>query len=120
MRDSIRVGRAMVYLGDCRELLPLVSRDWMIAITDPPYGVGNDPCSNGKGRARLTARDADFVPIVGDEMAFDPSHLLGYQRVVLWGANHYADKLPSGGGATQDQWRAPYERTNPDPAQATF
>ncbi len=92
--DTIRIGSAMLYLGDCRELLPLVSRAQHVLITDPPYGVANDPRSNAKGRSRLAVRDIDFVPIIGDDEPFDPSHLLGYERVVLWGANNFGHLLP--------------------------
>lgn len=36
------------------------------------------------------------VAIMNDDKPFDPSHLLGLgEIVVLWGGNHFADKLPS-------------------------
>ena len=66
-------------------------------ITDPPYGIGivkrgtagNFP---GKNAPRLKAR-----PIVGDDRPFDPKHLLALApSIVLWGANHFAPKLPAG------------------------
>ena len=34
------------------------------------------------------------VGIDGDDVPFDPSHLLTFPRLVLFGANHYADRLP--------------------------
>jgi len=92
--DSIRIGTAMLFLGDCRELLPLVSRPSHVLIADPPYGLANDPRSNANGRSRLTARDTDFEPIAGDDAPFDPEHLRGFERVVLWGANHFGHLLP--------------------------
>ncbi len=65
-------------------------------ISDPPYGInivgsngtaGNFPGTNAP---RLQA-----VPIIGDDKPFDPSHLLDIADVIiLWGGNHYADKLP--------------------------
>jgi site-specific DNA-methyltransferase (adenine-specific) len=33
-------------------------------------------------------------PVVGDTQPFDPAPLLRFPRVVLFGANHYADRLP--------------------------
>lgn len=36
----------------------------------------------------------EWAPIHGDGSAFDPAPWLGFRRVVLWGANHYADALP--------------------------
>jgi site-specific DNA-methyltransferase (adenine-specific)/modification methylase len=32
--------------------------------------------------------------MAGDDSPFDPSPLLHFPRVVLWGANHYASRLP--------------------------
>jgi site-specific DNA-methyltransferase (adenine-specific) len=37
------------------------------------------------------------APILGDDRPFDPSLLLSYGNVLMWGANHYADRLPPGG-----------------------
>lgn len=36
----------------------------------------------------------DGRTIEGDDEPFDPSPWLGYPVVVLWGANHYASRLP--------------------------
>jgi site-specific DNA-methyltransferase (adenine-specific)/modification methylase len=36
----------------------------------------------------------DFAPVHGDNQPFDPTHLLVYKRLILFGANYYADKLP--------------------------
>lgn len=32
---------------------------------------------------------------MGDNKSFDPSPLLYFHTIVMWGANHFADKLPS-------------------------
>jgi site-specific DNA-methyltransferase (adenine-specific)/modification methylase len=62
-------------------------------ITDPPYGKNERTDRKSKGRGH--ACDAiDFPPVYGDDKPFDPSHLLDYPRIVLWGANYYADRLP--------------------------
>lgn len=64
-------------------------------VTDPPYGV--NAVSRGKcfGTSNA-ARTNDYREIVGDDEPFDPAHLVGLsQTVILWGANHYADKLPA-------------------------
>ena len=89
-----------IHLGDCRELLPIPAD---ALICDPPYGISYKPGSgDGKcGRGTLsggvppakTLREKDIVR--GDDGPFDPKHLLGYPKIVLFGANHYADKLPA-------------------------
>jgi hypothetical protein len=46
---------------------------------------------NGRGRPRAR----DFEKVHGDDRPFDPSPLLALDRpLVLWGANHYSDKVP--------------------------
>jgi len=82
-----------------------------LGLHDPPYGiaaVGEALARVGHGRNKRLAVGAvsnrqrggkahrtAFAPIVGDDVPFDPAHLLtAARRVVLWGANHYADKLP--------------------------
>src|SRR5690606_35419415 len=37
-----------------------------------------------------------YDPVVGDDEPFDPAPLLAFPRVCLWGANHYANRLPIG------------------------
>ncbi len=63
-------------------------------ITDPPYGIGyKSPSGSG-----LTAR-GDYKVINGDKTAFNPDVLFEYcDKVVTWGANHYANNLPNSAG----------------------
>lgn len=89
-----QLGDHRIACGDCRDksltkkLLSGKKIDWVI--TDPPYGidaVGSD------GRIGLAA---DFGRIVGDMEPFDPGHVLKMApKVVMWGANHFADKIPA-------------------------
>lgn len=91
-----------IYHGDCREILPSVSCDLLLA--DPPYGVPSlfyGGCGRshsrlpGAGPAANGYRVKVARAMVGNEAPFDPAHLLGFEKAILWGANHYADKLPS-------------------------
>ena len=82
-----------IYHGDCREILPDVWFGVDLLLTDPPYGV-NEACNRKeRGRGKL-AECNDFPPVYDDDKPFSPTHLLIAPRVVLFGANHYADKLP--------------------------
>jgi site-specific DNA-methyltransferase (adenine-specific) len=82
------IGDATLMLGDCREILPTLGKV-DACVTDPPYGISyKSPAGRG-----MTAR-GDYPIIVGDDEPFDPAHLLGFPQVVLFGANHYASRLP--------------------------
>lgn len=80
-----------LYLGDCLEVLPTLSGVDAV-VTDPPYGIGY---SHGVGGGCL-ARSTQFHQhaIIGDDRPFDPQPWLRFPSVILWGANHYASRLP--------------------------
>lgn len=86
-------GTVVIYNADCREVLPLLPAPDLV-LTDPPYGVSERTDRKAKGRGNA-AECNDFPPVYGDDEPFDPAHLLAYPRVILFGANYYADKLPT-------------------------
>ena len=83
-----------IYHGDCREILPELPKVDLV-LTDPPYGVPvmvDGSFYGGKGRA---ANGRAYTPVVGNEEDFDPTVALSVgNHHILWGANHYAHKLP--------------------------
>ena len=93
------IGDATLYLGDARDVLPTLGHvDALIA--DPPYGIGYQKGAGGKGshsglRFGLARRDTS--PVTGDDVPFDPVPWLDFPHVVLWGANHFASRLPDAG-----------------------
>lgn len=91
-----RIGAQRLILGDSRDVAPLLDFDAICA--DPPYGVSFSRGSGGVGfgrRMRFDSAPDDLPPVHGDDEPFDPSYLLSFQvPTILWGANHYADKLP--------------------------
>jgi DNA modification methylase len=87
-----------IYHGDCREILPSLGT-FDLVLTDSPWGVGLDTRNRARGRGvgrRRRSRSHDHAPIHGDDKPFDPAHLLQVSpRTILWGANHFADRLPA-------------------------
>lgn len=81
-----------VVQGDCREHEADLPRTLAI-ISDPPYGVSERCDRKAKGRGNL-AECNDFPPIYGDSTPFNPWPWVAFKKCVLFGANHYAPKLP--------------------------
>lgn len=81
-----------IWHGDCRDILPQLPKVDLV-LTDPPYGHGwRGIDSHSAGTRNWTNRRHEAIK--GFDTPFDPSPWLGYRYVILWGANHYADKLP--------------------------
>lgn len=79
-----------IYHGDCREWSGAMPD---LAIADPPYGRRLNTNNDGP-RSKQKARGRKWEPVTGDDEPFDPSHLLRYPRLVIFGANHFASRLP--------------------------
>ena len=103
--DLWQLGRHRLLCGDCTQLEAITrlmqGTQAQLGLHDPPYGLratvkaGWDLWS-GKRYGTSACAQTSFAPIVGDERPFDPQHLLtSGQTVVIWGANHFADKLPA-------------------------
>ena len=86
-------GGITIYHGDCREVLPDVWFGVDLLLADPPYGVSEACNRKERGRGKL-AECNNFPDVYDDDKPFNPSHLLVIPRVVLFGGNHFADKLP--------------------------
>lgn len=83
-----------IHCGRVEDVLATIDpRTVRLALADPPYGV-NEPTDRKKRGRGKAAECHDFAPVEGDDELFDPALMLTFPRVVLWGANHYADRLP--------------------------
>lgn len=82
-----------LYNKDCAEVITTLSGKEKV-ITDPPYGISYSPKQNSSKAWGAKTFVGDVV-VTGDDKPFDPAPLLNFQVVVLCGANHFADKLPS-------------------------
>jgi site-specific DNA-methyltransferase (adenine-specific)/modification methylase len=88
--EKVVIGNAELWLGDCRDILPLVAADCVI--TDPPYGLGDRMQGGTWGSADkykdLVGWDSkpedDLLRVLAD----------GAKKAVFWGGNYF-DLPPS-------------------------
>ncbi len=89
-------GGITIYHGDCREILPTLDVD--VILTDPPYGIAHPTNYHERGRDAF-ALSRDYAPVHGDDEPFDPRWLIDLGKpTLLFGANYYANLLPSSSG----------------------
>jgi site-specific DNA-methyltransferase (adenine-specific) len=91
-----------IYHGDCREILPTITAD--LLLSDPQYQLADGKRANTMGLSTgrgtdvlkgIKLRQKDWGTFKGDEVPFDPTELLRFPKVILWGAIHYANRLPN-------------------------
>ena len=94
---KVEIGDATLYCGDCVEVLRTLPKVDAV-ITDPPYGMNWNTDSTRFGGGSVVRGDGrqNWGSIIGDAQPFDPTPWLQFDRVVLFGANHYAARLPIG------------------------
>lgn len=109
MVKKVEIGAAVLYLGDCMEIMPGLPRPAAI-VTDPPYGIGYKHSGrssprriiNNEGRVtgneRANSGYSKSEAILGDDRPFDPTPIIeASPRVLIWGAEHFRARLPEGG-----------------------
>lgn len=90
-----------IYHADALDILPhLAPGSVDLVLTDPPYGVQaveNNGRTSGSDVKPLHVAGTwkQWAPVAGDDREFDPAPLLVFARVVLFGANNFAHRLPS-------------------------
>lgn len=86
--ERVEIGNAVLYLGDCREVLPTLPKVDAI-ITDPPYGISANKMTLGKGKKDFDRGGA------WDEGRPDIAWIPDFARwFCVWGGNYFADVLP--------------------------
>jgi hypothetical protein len=90
-----------IYCADWRELQ---SQSADLLLSDPQYQLANGKKATtmnatAKRGAKLLKGTVtipkDWGHLQGDDEPFDPSPFLRFPKVILWGALHYANKLPN-------------------------
>jgi DNA modification methylase len=90
----VQIGRATLYLGDCRDILPTLPRVDAV-VTDPPYGIGEHggACRTrgkpGYSKHENLRWDNDRPPAA----IFDALSAMSEEQII-WGGNYFADLLP--------------------------
>lgn len=88
------IGNATLILGDARELID--DLDYDCVVSDPPYGIAYSHSGGGRGNHSMGTARTDTRKIIGDDRLFDPAPFVK-KRALLFGADHFARALPSGG-----------------------
>ncbi|MDY6789882.1 MAG: DNA methyltransferase [Thermodesulfobacteriota bacterium] len=89
-----------LYCADCLEIMPRLEPVDLV-LTDPPYGCNfnftkkrNRTSVLSRGYGPYKTKDRAWKNIIGDDQEFNPSHLLPYPEVIIWGANYFSHRLP--------------------------
>jgi len=88
MLEPVKIGSATLYLGDCMEILPTLGKVDAV-ITDPPYGIGANKQTLGKGKKEFD-RGGDWDDSVQDIKTW----LSMAELCCFWGGNYFSDQLP--------------------------
>ncbi|CAB5194430.1 putative methylase [uncultured Caudovirales phage] len=88
----------MIHIGDSLEIMKTLDPSTIDAIvTDPPYGI-NYKCDSKRfsGGNCIRGQGKKWPRIANDDKPFDPSPWLAWDKVVMFGYNHFASRLPVG------------------------
>lgn len=87
--ETVVIGNATLYRGDCMDVLPTLPKVDAV-ITDPPYGIGANKQTLGKGKKEFE-RGGDW-----DDTLPDVRVLLGSGVLVcLWGGQLFLQSVAS-------------------------
>lgn len=101
VRKEVLADDVTLYLGDSREIVPTLQPPAAV-ISDPPYGMkaGTDShrfSGGAEGHRQRRKEGRKWAAVIGDDVEFDPTHLLAVAPIVLlWGLNHFPRGLTAG------------------------
>lgn len=78
MSEPVKIGRAALYLGDCRDILPTLGKVDAV-VTDPPYGIG--AARGAHSNLRMADKAWDDAPADLSALPDVPS--------IIWGGNYF-------------------------------
>jgi DNA modification methylase len=95
-----QIGRALLYLGDCRDILPTLPKVDAV-VTDPPYGIKMDKGTRGCGYDGFgLGKKREPRTYAGGWDGERPDHeifhavLASAPTAIIWGGNYFSDLLP--------------------------
>lgn len=97
--DLWRLGDHRLLCGDSTDVLLMDAltdkQEIDLLLTDPPYGMSVVKADGQIGGDR-EAKAGTYKPIIGDDKPFEPQYLLSIAKEqIIFGANHFSDKLPT-------------------------
>lgn len=102
MTQPVTIGRATLYLGDCRDILPTLPKVDAV-VTDPPYGIGEAAgkaatrTSGFKAKSSAASAVRDYGVADWDNAPIDPELMAEIRAKGKWqiifGGNYY--QLPA-------------------------
>lgn len=84
-----------LFLGDAIQIVPTLTNQITAVIADPPYGCRNN-CDYTRFSCGLSPNRNYHEGIPNDDKPFDPSPWLSYPKVILFGYQFFAGRLPLG------------------------
>lgn len=101
MSQRVEIGDAVLYLGDCMDMLPTLPKVDAV-ITDPPYGIGVGLAKKNKcGKYGIqSGKIHDSLNWDSETPSEDLLNLICTKgkHLIFWGGNYFADKLPAARG----------------------
>ena len=90
MTEPVRIGDAVLYLGDCMDILPTLPKVDAV-ITDPPYGIGaaQENPHNGWADYGISSWDKRRPDLAVFDLIRQAAPLQ-----IIWGGNYFTDYLP--------------------------
>lgn len=94
----VQIGDCQLYLGDCREILPLLPKVDAV-VTDPPYGIGEaggEKNRRGPGRTRFAVPKHEDIGWDDQRPDADTFRAI-MDKAPIWmvfGGNYFADLFP--------------------------